>query len=75
MKTNFYLVANYSSNCMPIIFCFYNRIVISKNATCFKKLHPYFIFNIFFQLIIKRIARKVMFRSVNYLIFNLIVKL
>jgi len=57
MKTNFYLVAEYSSNCVPIIFCFYNRIVINKNATCPEKLHAYFVFNIFSQLIISWIGR------------------
>ena len=30
MKTNFYLVASYSSNCVPIIFCFCNRIVMYR---------------------------------------------
>jgi hypothetical protein len=53
MKTNFYLVAENSSNCVPIFLFFYNRIVILKNAVDPKKLHVLFIFNIFSQLIIK----------------------
>jgi len=53
MKTNFYLVDLYSSNCMPIISVCVNGIVTYKNVVVPKVLHLTCFFNIFYQLNIK----------------------